>query len=102
MCVKRRRFSSTKDRSTLRLRTRHAAGSGAFVDVKVLVTGAAGFIGSHVVEALRARGADIVALARPGGRTPDADVVAEGDYGDASAMAKVFDAHKPAVLIHSA
>lgn len=41
---------------------------------RVLVTGAAGFIGSHLVEALVARGITAVALDR---RSPDADAIAE-------------------------
>jgi UDP-glucose 4-epimerase len=36
--------------------------------VKLVVTGATGFLGSRAAELLRARGHDIVALARPGGR----------------------------------
>jgi len=34
----------------------------AFADVRCLVTGGAGFIGSHIVEALTALGADVVAI----------------------------------------
>jgi nucleoside-diphosphate-sugar epimerase len=37
--------------------------------VKVLVTGAAGFIGSHVVDALVERSTEVRALVRPGGNT---------------------------------
>src|SRR4029450_2512883 len=36
----------------------------------VLVTGAAGFAGSYIIELLAAQGADILAWHRPGGRRP--------------------------------
>ena len=34
--------------------------------MRAMVTGAAGFVGSHLVEALTARGDDVVAVERPG------------------------------------
>jgi nucleoside-diphosphate-sugar epimerase len=52
--------------------------------VKVLVTGAAGFVGSHLVEMLVERGDEVYALVRPGENTdclrtlPDVEVI----YGD--------------------
>lgn len=58
--------------------------------MRVLVTGAAGFLGSHVVRTLRARGEDVRALVRPG--RPRAWVeatgakIAEGDLLDEKSL----------------
>jgi nucleoside-diphosphate-sugar epimerase len=57
---------------------------------RVLVTGAGGFIGSHVVSALEARGVHVSALARP------------TDYHDAQAVERVLRAESPSVLVHCA
>lgn len=82
----------------------------------ILVTGAAGFIGSHVVAALAAKGQRVVGLdnfdpyydrtiksrnAREvglGDRLP----LVEVDICDDAAMRRVFDDHKPAGVIHLA
>jgi nucleoside-diphosphate-sugar epimerase len=58
--------------------------------VKLVVTGATGFLGSRAAELLRDRGHDIVALARPGGRgrALAADVV-RIDAGDPAARGLV-------------
>ncbi len=69
---------------------------------KVLVTGAAGFIGSHVLTALRSLGADPVALVRPGSTlSVDARSI-EGDYHDAYTMTKALQAVAPTSLVHAA
>lgn len=52
------------------------------------MTGARGFIGSHVVEALERRGADAVAF--------------EGDYHDAASIEEALRSVSPAALVHSA
>ncbi len=62
---------------------------------RVLVTGAAGFIGSSVARELSERGARVVALVEPGGATTnlddlDVDVVT-GDLRDADAVTKAVD-----------
>ncbi|HTD86664.1 MAG TPA: NAD-dependent epimerase/dehydratase family protein, partial [Candidatus Binatia bacterium] len=49
-----------------------------------LVTGAAGFIGSHLVETLLARGERVIALdiRDPGGRAPSRATIIQGDIRD--------------------
>jgi len=59
--------------------------------VKVLVTGAAGFIGGHVVDALAERGNEVRALVRPGGNSShlqalkDVEIV-QGDLIDKGSL----------------
>jgi dihydroflavonol-4-reductase len=64
-------------------------------DDRVLVTGAAGFIGSAVTRELCRRGIRVVALVEPGGDTRNLDgidtEVARGDLRDADAVAKAVD-----------
>lgn len=61
----------------------------------VLVTGAAGFLGSHVIDALLARGERPRALVRPGDRvslaTESGIVVCRADIGDRAAVAAAMD-----------
>ncbi|MGH9120042.1 MAG: NAD-dependent epimerase/dehydratase family protein [Acidimicrobiales bacterium] len=61
--------------------------------MRVLVTGGAGFIGSHVVDALVADGADVVAVddlssGRAENVAPQADLI-EADVADAGAMERI-------------
>jgi nucleoside-diphosphate-sugar epimerase len=70
----------------------------------VLVTGAAGFIGSHVLTALARRGAEPVALLRQGTRLregAEAQVI-EVDYHDSAAVESVISDVAPTALVHSA
>lgn len=98
-------------------------------DSVVLVTGAAGFIGSHVAEALLARGQRVVGIdnfdsyydaaikrgnvaaierrAALTGGTPAPSrranfTLVEADIRDESAMGDVFAAHRPSTLVHLA
>ena len=61
----------------------------------ILVTGATGFVGGHVVHALRAAGKDVRALvrnARKSAQLRSWDVeLAEGDMTDASSLARAID-----------
>ena len=59
--------------------------------VRALVTGGRGFLGSHVVEALQARGAEPVAVGR-----------AEADLRDPASTYALFESIQPEVVIHCA
>ena len=59
---------------------------------RTTVTGGAGFLGSHVVEQVKSRGADIVSVVRS----------KEYDLRDIEAVRRMLDDLKPDVLIHLA
>jgi GDP-L-fucose synthase len=63
----------------------------SWTDVGVLVTGGAGFLGSHVVDRLQARGARVI--------VPRSTVV---DLRSPEACAAFFREHRPEVVIHAA
>jgi UDP-glucuronate 4-epimerase len=86
------------------------------VPEKVIVTGAAGFIGSHVVEALLARG-DVVVGIDNFDSFYDPDLkranlaeamlhpsfeLVEADVRDTAAMRRVIDAFHPDAIVHLA
>jgi UDP-glucose 4-epimerase len=74
--------------------------------MKVLVTGGAGFIGSHVADALLAAGHEVWVLddLSTGRRTnvPERAGFSQGDIRDAAAVAKVFESFRPDVVTHQA
>ncbi|HET6656844.1 MAG TPA: NAD-dependent epimerase/dehydratase family protein [Gaiellaceae bacterium] len=74
--------------------------------MRALVTGGAGFIGSHVVDALVARGDDVWALDNlASGRRENVNAEArlvEADVRDAAALERSFEEAKPEVCFHLA
>lgn len=75
------------------------------MDEAILVTGGAGYIGSHTVQQLRARGESVVVLDNlsTGFRqaVPDAKLV-EGDVGDQALVGALLREHRVRTVIHFA
>ncbi|MFW6049739.1 MAG: NAD-dependent epimerase/dehydratase family protein [Myxococcota bacterium] len=74
--------------------------------MRVLVTGGAGFIGSHVAEALLRRGHDVAVLddLSTGARSnvPEGAAFVEGDVRNATLVERVLRDHRPEVVCHQA
>ncbi|MET0292252.1 MAG: UDP-glucose 4-epimerase GalE [Steroidobacteraceae bacterium] len=71
----------------------------------ILVTGGAGYIGSHTVQRLRERGDDVVVLDNlsTGFRQAIPGVtLAEGDIGDAALVSRLFEQHNIDTVVHFA
>ncbi|OUS41733.1 hypothetical protein BE221DRAFT_64866 [Ostreococcus tauri] len=97
------------------LRSCAGSGSGEFGSETYLVTGAAGFVGSHVATALKKRGSGVVGLDNvndyyPRGlkRTRMAKLseigvhVVEADLNDASTVRKILDTCRVTTVVHLA
>lgn len=77
--------------------------AAAFVGQRVLVTGATGFLGSHLVERLVAGGAQVHAVCRRDVPPQDGDVRwAHLDLADAAATADLIASIRPDVVFHLA
>lgn len=76
--------------------------------MKVLITGGAGFVGSHLSDRLLARGDDILvvdnyATGRRDNLTPQAHLtIVEGTIADQDLVNKLFDDFKPEYVVHAA
>jgi nucleoside-diphosphate-sugar epimerase len=70
--------------------------------MRVLVTGASGFLGGPTCSELRARGHDVLALVRrPGSEPPGTHAVA-GDLGDAASLRRALAPAPPEGVVHLA
>jgi UDP-glucose 4-epimerase len=77
--------------------------------VRALITGGAGFIGSHVADRLLARGDEVLvidnyATGRRDNLTPGTAglEIVEGDIGDAATVDEAFERVRPEVVLHAA
>ena len=76
--------------------------------MRVLITGGAGFIGSHLADRLLGRGEDVVvidnyATGRHDNLTPHPQLlVVEGSIADEDVVAEAFSAGAPDVVVHAA
>lgn len=68
----------------------------------VLVTGASGYLGRHVVRQLAATDIPVVALVRNPQSPPTGAAVAIGDLCDRDAIRRIFESHRPHTVIHCA
>jgi nucleoside-diphosphate-sugar epimerase len=70
--------------------------------VRVLVTGASGFIGGVLCAALAGDGHEAVALVRRGGSEPRGSRAVQGDLRDGPGLAAVLAAERPDCVVHLA
>ncbi|MGB5312523.1 MAG: NAD(P)-dependent oxidoreductase [Polyangiales bacterium] len=72
------------------------------LDGKVLITGARGFIGGRLRDALLSAGNDVVAIRRPGSPPSKSDRSVEADYARVADLERVIAAEKPDYVLHVA
>jgi nucleoside-diphosphate-sugar epimerase len=70
--------------------------------VKVLVTGASGFLGHAVCAELRGRDHEVAALVRRPGSEPSETSAVKGDLGEVDALARALESVHPDCVIHLA
>lgn len=69
---------------------------------KVLLTGASGFIGGRLRDALLARGCDVVAIRRKGSPPSKKGRSVEAEYDDREGLVRIVEAEKPDYVFHVA
>jgi UDP-glucose 4-epimerase len=69
---------------------------------KILLTGASGFIGGRLRDALLARGADVIAIRRRGSPAAKKGRSVEADYDDRAALERIVREEKPELVFHVA
>ena len=70
--------------------------------MRVLVTGASGFLGGHVAAQLRQSGHDVAALVRRPGSEPEGTRAVQGDLTDAVALSAAVAGERPECVVHLA
>lgn len=68
----------------------------------VLITGASGFIGRRLRDALLGRGADVVAIRRPSSPEPAAGRSVTADYADTARLDEIMGQERPSHVFHVA
>jgi nucleoside-diphosphate-sugar epimerase len=76
----------------------------SFSDVRVLVTGATGFVGTNLCQSLRQLGAQVVGLGLPDSLTPDADLDSflPADLTSEAAARHAVETVQPEIVFHLA
>lgn len=69
---------------------------------KAIITGASGFIGGRLRDALLDDGWDVIALTRKGSPEPKRGRAAAVEYADTSSLERVFKSERPDVVFHVA
>jgi nucleoside-diphosphate-sugar epimerase len=72
------------------------------IEGTVLITGASGFIGGRLRDALLDAGADVVALRRAGSPTPKRGRSAVVEYSDRDGLRRLVEKERPALVFHVA
>jgi nucleoside-diphosphate-sugar epimerase len=72
------------------------------VEAKVLLTGASGFVGGRLRDALLDAGADVVAIRRKSSPEPDRGRSVVADYADVDGLTEVLSEEKPDYVFHVA
>jgi nucleoside-diphosphate-sugar epimerase len=80
----------------------HQAVLGEKIDAKVLITGASGFIGRRLRDALLDAGADVVAVKRKGSPEPKRGRSVAADYEDLGGLEKMMKDERPDLVVHVA
>jgi nucleoside-diphosphate-sugar epimerase len=70
--------------------------------VKVVVTGASGFVGGAVAAELASRGHEVVALVRRPGSEPAGTTAIAGDLNDGESLRRALTAAQPEAIVHLA
>lgn len=70
--------------------------------MRVLVTGASGFLGGHVAAQLRQAGHDVAALVRRPGSEPEGTRPVQGDLTDAVVLSAAVAGERPECVVHLA
>ena len=68
----------------------------------VLITGASGFIGGRLRDALLSAGTDVVAIRRPGSPPSKAGRSVEADYARVADLERVIASERPDYVLHVA